>query len=240
MTIQLVSHTIIGKVKGKNSLKYKYRIRMEDGREYMVLKWDGVESIVYDACFDEEMSKYNWCYNKRTGYVYAHLKNNDALYMHRAVAHLGRIQTSRELSIDHIAFKHKTDNRLDNLRATTQSVQNSNRANRSDKKPPCQELQDKGIEALPRYVRWDASEKKFIIERHPILLKEADDGLRKKPTMSGSKAGTDIKRKYDDIINKLKGLDDRYYTQEHFDFEEKQKKLEYDYFQINDFVNTLL
>lgn len=60
MAIQLISHNVLGKVKGKDALKYKFRIRMEDGTEYIVLKWDGVDCIVYDARFDEELSKFTW------------------------------------------------------------------------------------------------------------------------------------------------------------------------------------
>lgn len=61
---------------------------------------------------------------------------------------------------------------------------------------------------LPKFVRWDKTELKFIIEKHPQLIKEVDHGVRKKPVMSGSKSKTlSIVQKYKDILARLQLLD---------------------------------
>jgi hypothetical protein len=89
----------------------------------------------------------------------------------------------------------------------TQSEQNSNRHTRADKKPPCEEIQALGITELPKHVRWDKTEKKFIIEKHPVLLDEVQHGIRKKACMSGSKSVTlTILQKYQDILARLDDL----------------------------------
>ena len=60
----------------------------------------------------------------------------------------------------------------------THSEQNSNRLQRSDKLLPCDELINIGVEQLPKHVRWDKTEQKFVIEKHPVLLEEVKNGLR--------------------------------------------------------------
>ncbi|PNH12581.1 hypothetical protein TSOC_000517 [Tetrabaena socialis] len=66
-------------------------------------------------------------------------------------------------SVDHINWQ-KADNRRDNLRIATMSEQNSNRAERVDKKPPPPELISLGIHRLPRRLRWDSGECKFVVD----------------------------------------------------------------------------
>jgi hypothetical protein len=162
----------------------------------------GDKVIAYDAEYDAEIAKYNWFITN--GYAY----NHKAGYMHQFIANLAGITASSatNLSIDHINV-YKLDNRAKNLRLATQSEQNSNRHTRADKKPPCEEIQALGITELPKHVRWDKTEKKFIIEKHPVLLDEVQHGIRKKACMSGSKSVTlTILQKYQDILARLDDL----------------------------------
>jgi hypothetical protein len=72
-------------------------------------------------------------------------------------------ETPNGMSVDHINWQ-KTDNRKANLRPATQSQQIENRNQRCDKLDPFTELIDLGIYRLPRLLRWDGSEDKFVVE----------------------------------------------------------------------------
>ena len=159
--------------------------------------------IVYDAVYDSELATKNW-YIMSNGY--ASIKET---YMHHLVYFKSNIKEVNK-SIDYIN-NYKLDNRIANLRMVSQGEQNSNRATRCDKKSPCQELQIAGITELPRHVRWDNSEQKFIIEKHPVLLEEVKNGLRKRACMSGSKSSTlTITQKYQDVLARLRDLDNKH------------------------------
>ncbi len=237
MEWEILSKTTLAKLKGKEDYKVKYHIKDKYGKEYCALKWSSVPVIVYDRRFDEELSKYNWTYYKHTGYVYA---QKEAKYMHRIVCELAKLDgiDDKAMSVDHIMYKHKTDNRLCNLRVVSQAVQNSNRGTRADKKPPPQELLEIGVTELPRFVRWDRTEHKFVIEKHPHLLREVVLGIRKKPIMSCSKANISIKEKYDDAMRRLHELEGKYYTNEHIAFREKQSGLEAEYICIEKLIES--
>ena len=183
------------RVKNTNIYKYKYYVTL-NGKNYISLFWDGLENpIVYDEDDDEEVGKHNW-YVMQVGYASSRGK-----YMHKLVH-----KCDNDMTVDHIN-EVKLDNRKCNLRTASQSEQNSNRAIRSDKLPPPQELIDAGITELPKHIRWDKSEEKFIIEKHPTLLNEVSQGIRKKPFMSGTKSKKlTILQKYSDIKARLEEL----------------------------------
>lgn len=244
MKISLNSTSILKKVRCKNDVKYKYTIETETGVKYCILKWTDSPYILYDYEFDDELSKYNWSYHSPTGYVYTHFndENHTRLYMHSLITKLAKIDNydNENLSVDHIVYSNKTDNRVCNLRMATQSTQNSNRGTRSDKKKPCQELLDIGINELPRFVRWDKSEGKFIIEKHPALLKEVEQGIRKKPVMSCAKGNKTIKEKYDDAISRLDILNkSSIVIKENIAFKEFQNKLQNEYANICCFIESV-
>lgn len=97
-----------------------------------------------------------WTVNS-AGYVY---NSKEAIYMHHVM--MPSMPPSK-LSVDHVN-QIKTDNRKCNLRLATQSQQNSNRAQRSDKIAPCPELVERGIKRLPRGIRYDNGMQRYVIE----------------------------------------------------------------------------
>lgn len=202
MEAKIVSSEALCKVKGSETSKLKFLIEL-NGKYYFALFWYGLENpIVYDENQDEYLKEFNW-FVMQVGYAY-----NKIEYMHRHIMkRYGQINV--ELSVDHIN-ECKLDNRVENLRLVSQSVQNSNRKSRCDKIKPSQELIDIGITELPKYVRWADTEKKFVIEKHPYLVKEVKSGVRKKPFISGTKASTlSITNKFEDILARLQELDDK-------------------------------
>ena len=133
-------------------------------------------------------------------------------------------------TVDHCNWEIQ-DNRKKNLRWADMSDQNSNRGDRSDKEPPAPELQAAGIDRYPRHIRYDRSEGKFIIEKHPLLVQECKEGLRKKPNMSCTKGrNLSLMQKYQDALRRLQELDDRYLTDELRAFEtlKEQNRREFD------------
>lgn len=211
-------------VKGTDDMKFKYLIEDADGRKYYVLNWIALQvPIVYDYEYDNRVGMHSW--HPHPAYAFS----KKAGYMHRIIAEQMGItnEDNPNLSVDHINGC-KLDNRKKNLRMATQSEQIVNRSTRSDKKPPCEELQAIGVKELPRYVRWDSTEQKFIIEKHPKLMEEVASGNRKKATMSGSKSQKIIiTEKYQDIIVRLEELDCQYDSQFSKDFQQlKQKNLD--------------
>ena len=94
-------------------------------------------------------------------------------------------------NIDHINWQ-KTDNRRENLRVVPYSDQNVNRPERSDKVPPPSDLRALGIVSLPRRIRWDVTERKFVIDL-------PDGG-----TISGTKSvAVTVVNKFRDCAKKL-------------------------------------
>lgn len=234
MDIILKHNDVLKKVKGKNEHKHKFTIEFNE-HEYIVLVWKDIINtpIVYDAMYDEHLSIHNWYVAKGVGYVYE--RKTDTT-MHSNICKIANVFTFDDKSVDHKNW-YKLDNRLANLRMATQSEQNSNRTTRRDKKPPHQSLIDAGITELQRHIRWDNTESKFVIEKHPLLLFEVEQGIRKKPQISGTKQNhLTILQKYQDIVLKLNALDIRHNDTEKENFLQEQNNLKLEYEAIVDFV----
>jgi len=131
----------------------KYEILKEGQHKYNAIMYeDQTWPIAYDVDFDNDIVA-NKVIVMTNGYVSINRK-----YLHRHIYLKNKSyedQSSKDKkSIDHIN-NFKLDNRLANLRLATQSEQNSNRLQRSDKLLPCDELINIGVEQLPKHVRWD-------------------------------------------------------------------------------------
>lgn len=83
----------------------------------------------------------------------------------KSVTHHGLIMGPAPpgLTIDHVN-RIKTDNRKENLRFATDREQAFNRGFRVDKTPAPPELLVLGIKKLPKGMRWDAGEEKFVVD----------------------------------------------------------------------------
>lgn len=203
MKYKVISKEFVSAIRASNDTKVRYELRDDNGVGYYALSWEGLQGhpLVYDKNLGPVFNSQSW---SLSGTQYAY--NNVKELMHRLVAHLANIQGHGD-TVDHING-FKLDNRSKNLRFATQSQQNSNRPSRSDKTAPCDELQGLGINELPKFVRWDRCEEKFIIEKHPHLITEVSQGIRKRAVMSGSKSrNIGVIEKYKDILARLESLD---------------------------------
>ena len=223
MIYKVIECIELKKLRGEEEWKKKYLIADENDNQLYVMYWSKLKTnpIVYDLDGSEVVDAQFWFYSS-CGYMY----NHGTTTMHKMLAdHYGISRPG--YTIDHINCC-KLDNRRKNLRAATQGEQNSNRGSRSDKLAPPQELVDAGITELPRYVRWDGSEKKFVIETHPFLINEVRQGTRKKATMSGTKSTKcTVLQKYQDIIARLEEMNDAINTNAEFKQLKAQNFAEY-------------
>jgi hypothetical protein len=205
----------------------KYKIQVNNEIVYALVGNENPQApLTYNEEHDVFMMSYVWTYHKHTGYIYCRKS-----YLHRCIAAILELEglDNKALSVDHINW-YKNDNRVVNLRMATQSEQNSNRATRRDKLPPHESLVAAGVEELAKYVRWDNTERKFIIEKHPVLLEQVVQGVRMKPTMSGTKKqNLSILEKYQDILEKLQYLDSLHTDEVYKSFIEQRSQLKTEY-----------
>jgi len=214
--------------------KYRFEIENSETKEkYIAVYWKELKyPILYDACYDGILGEHNWYVGQ---YASALLKSVQKLM------HIMIMETTEEYknkpentSIDHINIC-RLDNRMANLRIATDAEQNANKTTRSDKKPPPQELIDAGILELPKHVRWTVTEKKFVIENHPVLCANCGD---KKPIITGTKSSRwSIVEKYQDIMYKLNELNSKL-SDEHVQFQIKKEQLRKEYIQITNLIRA--
>lgn len=181
-------------------MKCKYIVENSGGLKRCVLQWQDSPCVVYDYKHDEQISKHNWYINR--GYPGTHTADNKMTLMHELIMNLNGVTVNHPSeSVDHID-QIKCHNASANLRVAVISEQNINRQMRSDKLPPPKELVDAGITFLPRYVRYDKTENKFIIEKvHPGYAKD------NKFNLSGTKSNkVSMIYKYYTILKKLHHL----------------------------------
>lgn len=237
MTWEIVSTTVVSRLKGTTESKKKSVVRnAETDQAFVVLHWPGMPCVVYDMDMDEILSKYSWWYSKPTGYMYAHHVDEEgnkiSVTMHAVLMRHHQGPPLATQSVDHMNYV-KTHNVLANLRYVSQSEQNTNRERRSDKQAPPSELQKIGIAQLPRYIRFDFTEDKFVIERnHPgfaVLTAPFNSSGTKSETVS-------IVYKYYDVLKKLEFLNQQVNTPERRAQLDLQAKLHAEYRDISKLI----
>jgi len=136
--------------------------------EYVVVVCKNPSNVAIPVIMDAKTFDHanTWAIHQ-TGYA-----TQGSTYLHRIILP----DNTNNLTVDHVNWM-KNDNRQANLRYATQSEQNMNRTTRSDKLDPHECIMKYGIPRLPRYMRWDLTEFKFLIE------------LPKTKFISGTKAG---------------------------------------------------
>jgi len=151
-----------------------------------------------------------WTIMKSTGYVYGTLPNKQYITLHSFIIKNKDSDNEKindkKYSIDHIN-RDKLDNRRENLRWATQSVQNSNTDKRKRKKSAKQLPEGLTQDMMPKYVNYNKEcynkEKQlyrefFRIEKHP----------KQQKGIAGSKSSKlTILEKLAEIKKKLYNLD---------------------------------
>ena len=164
----------------QNGEELYYEMETESGVSFSF----SIEDLAKVLFKDDEKSKYiTWYLQKHIGYITANI-NGKYIYLHQLLMdHLGNGKGKD--SIDHIN-RNKLDNRRENLRITSQSIQNENCGKRSRKrnaKPLPNELvewliENRDTNNLPKFVVYYSEFKDgkmikefFKIEKHKELEK---------------------------------------------------------------------
>ena len=159
-----VVSTVDGREYGDRKINPGVVVRRGD-ETYIVIRLNRLDGndgyCVYDESMYDTFSMSSWCLSN--GYT---AMTGGGPYMHHSLG----IDRAPELSIDHMNWM-KTDNRMANIRVATQAQQNSNRKERSDcvRNEPPPALVAAGVTSLPRGMRYDAGEGKFVFADHPLV-----------------------------------------------------------------------
>lgn len=186
---------------------------------------------IFDRKYMEDVMKYNWYYHKHNGYIMHATRigedelNNAQVHLHAYIMKLQPVNNVTErhvTSVDHIN-RQKYDNRVSNLRIATNSEQNYNQRMRCDRNKPLDELVQVGIEENARFIRFDSSQERFVLEHHPAIPMK-----NKKKVQNGTRKGSIIE-KYFEILHLGHDLDKQLQVSKSngsicVKFEEKQKE----------------
>jgi len=172
------------------------------GKRTCMMKVAEEAYTMIDFQYINKIRQYKWSLHKQTGYICHSVNQTSAkevgninrIYLHQYVLKYCTGESCPDdCSIDHFN-RVKVDNRVVNLRYATQSLQNENRVRVfSNRQEPPDELKDIGITEYPKHVRYDTTQARFLIEKHPMLPPS-------KNYVSGTRSGGIINRYYDTMM----------------------------------------
>jgi len=219
----LKKHIIIEEFNGR--YYYKENLNLEKNKywlvknknteeEYYIMDCGKLKLVIIDKNNINKISKSsNAWYLCLNGYVASRIDKKQ-IYMHAFLMnHYGHGLEKGALSVDHIN-QNKLDNRMCNLRITTQSIQNSNRKYSKNENSKYNLNRPDGMEDidLPRYVEYKFeyrdNEKKTGIKEYFVLSHEKCPKYGKKNCIVSSKSNEiSAIDKFEFIIEKMNELD---------------------------------
>ena len=172
----------------------------ETGKEYILVKSARPDKSVYRISVFDEMSL-PLLLNKtlsvnHVGYLIDSCNHEKVMTLYN-----NEKVNNCNLSIDHInRIPH--DNRIANLRLATRKQQHFNKGLRSDRREVIENLPHE-LDALPRFVRWDHTEKKYTFKDHPLAKFAVKRNIPINVSGTKSESATLSEKMYDCLENIL-------------------------------------